>query len=94
MNENYYSSFKKIYQTSDSIEANEYLDLGWILLNVVKTQVAEESWSVYYVLGWSGKVEDIKRGKTFGERLKAEFKEQHGETLDDFLTTNSDNELF
>lgn len=84
MNENYYSGFKKIYETSDSIEANEYLDLGWVLLNVVKTQIAEESWSVYYVLGWSGMVEDIKRGKTFSERMEAELKEQDGDSLDDF----------
>lgn len=31
-----YSEFVKLFRTDDTIEANEYLDLGWILLNVEK----------------------------------------------------------
>lgn len=82
MDETYYSNFKRVYETDSSIEANEYLELGWVLLNVVKTQTAKESWTTYYVLGWDGKVEDIKRGRTFGERLKSELKEKRSENED------------
>ena len=53
MDESYYSGFVRLYETDSSVEANEYLECEWVLLNVVKTQVAEESWSTYYVLGWN-----------------------------------------
>ena len=51
MDESYYSGFVRLYETDSSVEANEYLECEWVLLNVVKTQVAEESWNTYYVLG-------------------------------------------
>lgn len=43
MDESYYNKFIRLHETSDSVEANEYLECGWVLLNVVKTQVSEES---------------------------------------------------
>ncbi|WP_314885564.1 hypothetical protein [Psychrobacter immobilis] len=73
MDESYYSGFVRLYETDSSVEANEYLECEWVLLNVVKTQVAEESWNTYYVLGWNKKVEDIKRGRSWKERMDADI---------------------
>lgn len=73
MDESYYSGFVRLYETDSSVEANEYLECEWVLLNVVKTQVAEESWNTYYVLGWNKKVEDIKRGRSWKERVDADI---------------------
>lgn len=73
MDESYYSGFVRLYETDSSVEANEYLECEWVLLNVVKTQVAEESWNTYYVLGWNKKVEDIKRGRSWKERIDADI---------------------
>lgn len=73
MNDSYYSKFVRLYETSSSVEANEYLECGWTLLNVTKTQVAEESWSTYYVLGWDKDIESISRGRSYKQRLDDEF---------------------
>lgn len=68
-----YSAFVQLYETNDSIEANEYLDCGWKLLDVVKTQVADNSWSTYYVLGWNNSIDVIVRGRNFIERMASEI---------------------
>lgn len=73
MDESYYNKFIRLHETSDSVEANEYLECEWVLLNVVKTQVSEESWNTYYVLGWNKKVEDIKRGRSWKERMDTDI---------------------
>lgn len=90
MDESYYSGFVRLYETDSSVEANEYLECEWVLLNVVKTQVAEESWNTYYVLGWNKKVEDIKRGRSFKERMDADienYKKDRNKSVPDDLDT-------
>ena len=77
-----YSKFVKLFRTDDTIEANEYLDLGWILLNVEKVQVAEQSFSTYFVLGWKKPIEDIKYGRDYGQRMKDEYNVYYGKDLD------------
>ena len=90
MDESYYSGFVKLYETDSSIEANEYLECEWVLLNVVKTQVAEESWNTYYVLGWNKKIEDIKRGRSWKERMDADienYRKDRNKSVPDDLDT-------
>ena len=70
------------------MEANEYLECGWILLNVVKTQVAEESWNTYYVLGWNTDVENIKRGRSWKERVDTDmesYKKDRSKAVSDIV---------
>lgn len=90
MDESYYNKFIRLYETSDSVEANEYLECGWVLLNVVKTQVYEESWNTYYVLGQNKKVEDIKRGRSWKERLDTDI-ENYKEDRNKFVSDDLDN---
>ena len=94
MDESCYSKFIRLYETSDSVEANEYLECGWTLLNVVKTQVAEESWNTYYVLGWNKRIEDIKRGRCYEERIKKEFEKKYAQSPESFLANASGDILF
>lgn len=90
MDESYYKKFIRLHETSDSVEANEYLECEWVLLNVVKTQVSEESWNTYYVLGWNKKVEDIKQGRSWKERMDTNienYKEDRKKAVSDDLDT-------
>lgn len=82
MDETFYSKFIRLYETGDSVEANEYLELGWVLLNVVKTQTAEESWTTYYVLGWNKDIENISRGRSYKQRLSDDFEKKYGRKPD------------
>lgn len=77
-----YHEFVKIFRTNDTIEANEYLDFGWILLNVEKIQVAEQSFNTYFVLGWNKPIQDVKYGRDYGQRMKDEYKAYYGEDLE------------
>lgn len=90
MDESYYSNFLILHETSDSVEANEYLVCGWTLLNVVKTQVAEESWNTYYVLGWNKKIEDVKRGRSWKERLDSDVEDYLKEMSNENDNLNND----
>lgn len=83
-----YHEFVKLFRTSDTIEANEYLDLGWILLNVEKVQVAEQSFNTYFVLGWNKPLEEIECGRSYSQRLKDGLKEKYGYNID--IETNND----
>lgn len=94
MDEPYYSKFIRLYETSDSVEANEYLEFGWTLLNVVKAQVAEESWNTYYTLGWDKRIEDIKRGRSYEERIRHEFEAKYGQSPQSALVTKNNDTLF
>lgn len=94
MDESYYNKFVRLHETSDSLEANEYLECGWVLLNVVKTQVSEESWNTYYILGWNKCIEDIKRGRGYKERVKGEFEEKYGKSPESVLATENDDTPF
>ncbi|WP_201592041.1 hypothetical protein [Psychrobacter fozii] len=95
MDESYYSGFVRLYETDSSVEANEYLECEWVLLNVVKTQVAEESWNTYYVLGWNKKVEDIKRGRSWKERLDSDAEDYLKEISNENDKSNNNlSELF
>ncbi len=94
MEESYYSKFKRVYETSDSIEANEYLELGWVLLNVIKTQIAEESWNNYYILGWNKESEELQRGRTYSQRIRAGLSESDEEQLVSGLFTMNGDEPF
>ena len=94
MDESYYSRFVRLHETDSSIEANEYLECEWVLLNVVKTQVAEESWNTYYVLGWNKRIEDIKRGRCYEERIKEEFEKKYGQRPESILVNESGDDLF
>lgn len=88
MDESYYNKFIRLYETSDSVEANEYLEYGWVLLNVVKTQVAEESWNTYYVLGWNKELENISRGRSYKQRIDADienYKKDRNKSVTDNL---------
>ena len=90
MDESYYNKFIRLHETSDSVEANEYLECGWVLLNVVKTQVSEESWNTYYVLGWNTDAENIKRGRSWKERIDADiesYKKDRNKAVPDDLDT-------
>ena len=77
-----YEGFVRLHETDSCIEANEYLEHGWVLLNVVKTQVAKESWTTYYIVGWNKSIDNIKYGRPYGERLRQEFKEKFPNSFD------------
>jgi hypothetical protein len=86
-----YSEFVKLFRTDDTIEANEYLDLGWILLNVEKVQVAEQSFNTYFMLGWNKPIDAITYGRSYSQRLKDGLKEKYGDKGDKIdIETNND----
>jgi len=94
MDESYYNKFIRLHETSDSVEANEYLECGWVLINVVKTQVAEESWNTYYVLGWNKELENISRGRSYKQRMDNDFEKKYGQSSGSILATENDDASF
>ena len=77
-----YHEFVKIFRTNDTIEANEYLDFGWILLNVEKVQVGEQSFNTYFVLGWNKPIDEISYGRSYSQRMDNNLKERYGNNID------------
>jgi len=50
----------QLFSTSSSKEANEYLGLGWVLLNVESAQYSEHGWNTGFVLGWKKSLGEVK----------------------------------
>ncbi len=50
----------QLFSTSSSKEANEYLGLGWVLLNVESSQYSEHGWNTGFVLGWKKSLGEMK----------------------------------
>ena len=42
----------EVYKTHSDKVANEYLNLGWVMLNVESQQSGAHDWNSVFVLGW------------------------------------------
>lgn len=57
----YFEDVCQLFSTSSSREANDYLNLGWILLNVESIQHSEHGWNTGFVLGWKKSSGEVKQ---------------------------------
>lgn len=51
----------QVHSTHSSREVNDYLGLGWVMLNVESSQYSEHGWNSVFVLGWKNSSGEVKR---------------------------------
>ncbi len=47
-----YEKVVEVAHADNASRVNEYLQLGWVLLNVESNQYSEHGWSTSYAIGW------------------------------------------
>lgn len=51
----------QVHSTHSSREVNDYLGLGWVMLNVESSQYSEHGWNSVFVLGWKKGSGEVRR---------------------------------
>ena len=57
----YFKDVIEVYKTYSDTEANKYLNLGWVMLNVESQQSGAHDWHSVFVLGWFRTSGDVSR---------------------------------
>lgn len=60
----YFKDVTEVYKTYSEQAANEYLKLGWIMLNVESQQSGAHDWHSVFVLGWFKTSGDVAHPKS------------------------------